>query len=178
MIPDHDGILTWSVDELLGLIDISILQSVIARRVSTQSTPRSQVADDTRQHYGKEDETWVNLQDPANLQVDHPGLVGGNEIDYSLGGTLTINNDEGFNIWTPDSCWGSMNLDPLSNCIINTHQLHDINSNLLELNESVPATTDQMPMEGVLTGSTIPWSLSLNQGTYSLAIPAVVVDDL
>ena len=175
---DHDGILTCSVDELLSIVDISILQSVITRRLSTQNTPQSQVADDCRQHYGQEDEIWVDLQDSTNLQVDRSGLVEENEIDCSLGGTLTINNDEAFSIWTPNSCWGSMNLDPVSNCIINTHQLHDINPNLPQFNESIPATMDQIPMEGLLTGSTIPWSLTLNQDTCSLAIPATVVDDL
>ena len=175
---DRDGILIWCVDELLGCIDISILQSAISRRLCTQGTPQSQVADDCRQYYGKEDEAWVSLQDPTNLQVEHTGLVEENEIDSSLGGTLMISNDEGFNIWTPSSCWEYLNLDPLSNCMINTHQLHGINANLLELDESIPVMTDQTPMEGVLTGSTIPWSLSLNQSTCSLDIPADVLDDL
>jgi hypothetical protein len=35
-----------------------------------------------------------------------------------------------------------------------------------------------MPMEGVLTGSTIPRPLSLNRDTCSLAIPVDVGDDL
>jgi hypothetical protein len=177
---DRDGILTWCADELLGFIDVSILQSVIARRLalSNQSTPQPQVANDCRQYYGKEDEAWVNLQDPASLQIDHSGLVEENEMDYSSGGTLMINNDVGFNTWTPDSSWGSMNLDPLSNVMVNTDQLHGINTNLLELNESIPVTTYQMPTERVLRGSIIPRSLSLNQDTCSLAIPVDVGDDL
>ena len=175
---DCDGILIWCVDELLSIIDISILQSVITRRLSTKNTPLSQVADECRQYDGKEDDAWVNLQDPINLQVDHSSLVEENEIDYSLGGTLMISNDKGFNIWTPSSSWESMNMDPFSNCIINTNQLHGINPNVLGLDESIPAIADQMPMEGVLTVSAIPRSLSLGQDACSLALPVDVVDDL
>jgi hypothetical protein len=169
----HDRILIWCVDEFLGLIDISILQSVIARRLSIQSTPQSHEKDDCMQYLGNEDEAWVNLQDSTSLQVDRSGLVGENEIDFSLGGTLMISNDEGLNIWTPSSSWGSMNLDPM----INT-RLHGINTNLLSLDEPIPVMMEQMSMEEVFRGSTIPWLLSLNQDTCSLDIPLYVGDDL
>jgi hypothetical protein len=161
------------VEEFLGLIDISILQSVIARRLSPQSTPQSLEKDDCMQYLSKEDEGWVNLQDPTSLQVDHSGLVEENEIDFSPGGTLMFSNDEGLNLWTPGSSWGSMALDPM----INT-QLHGINTNLLSLDESIPFIMEQMPMEEVLLSSKIPRLLSLNQDTCSLAISPDVGDDL
>jgi hypothetical protein len=170
---DHDRILIWCVDEFLGLIDISILQSVIARRLSAQSTPQSHEKDDCMQYLGNEDEAWVNLQESTSFQVDRSCLVEENEIDFSLGGTLMITNDEGLNIWTPSSSWGSMNLDPM----INT-QLHGTNTNLLSLDESIPVMMEKMPMEEVFIGSTIPRLMSLNQGTCSLDIPPYVGDDL
>jgi hypothetical protein len=125
------------------------------------------------QYLGNDDEAWVNLQDSTSLQVDRSGLVEENEIDFSLGGTLMISNDEGLNMWTPGSSWESMNLDPM----INT-QLHGINTDLLSLDQSIPVMMEQMPMEEVFIGSTIPRLLSLNQDTCSLDIPPYVGDDL
>lgn len=134
--------------------------------------------DELRQSHSKENEESVDLQGPISLQEDHLGLVEEDELESALSGALVMSSNESFNIWTPDSSWDSMILDPLSDYMVDTPSLPGFDTNLLDLDNPISFMTDQMPLEEVFRGGTIPRSLPFSQDTFSFDIPVHVGDDL